>query len=111
MLRGENATPCVAAKFYKSVVHSVLLNGSETWNLTQTVLAWLEGFQIRAAYGMGRKHKPQKGLFGKWKYPSTKDVLEECDLHPVKDNIDTGCSTIAMYVANRPILQECQEGE
>jgi hypothetical protein len=40
-----------------------------------------------------------------------KDVLEECDLHPVKDYIDTSCSTIAMYVVNRPILQECQEGE
>jgi hypothetical protein len=111
VLRGENATPRVADKLYKAVVQSVLLYGSKTWNLTQTVLARLEGFHIRAAYGMARKHKPRKGLFGKLKYPSMKDVLEECDLHSVKDYIDTGCSTIAMYVVNRPILQECQEGE
>ena len=39
VLRGENATPRVAAKFYKAVVQSVLLYGSETWNLTQTVVA------------------------------------------------------------------------
>ena len=111
VLRGENVAPHVAAKFYKTVVQSVLLYGSETWNLTQTVLARLEGFHIRIAYGMARKHKPRRGLFGNWIYPSTKDVLEECGLHPVKDYIDTRRSTITMYVVNRPIFWECQEGE
>jgi hypothetical protein len=66
VLRGENAAPRVAAKFYKAVVQSVLLYGSETWNLTETVLARLEGFHIRAAYRMARVHKPWKGLFGNW---------------------------------------------
>jgi hypothetical protein len=89
----------------------VLLYGSETWNLTETVLARLEGFHIHAAYRMAQVHKPCKGLFGKWEYPSTKDVLKQCGLHPVKDYIDTSCSTIAMYVVNRPIFRECQEGE
>jgi len=77
--------PCVAAKFYKAVVQSVLLYGSETWNLIETVLARLEGFHIHAAYQMVWKHKPCKGLFGNWIYPSTKDALEECGLHSVKD--------------------------
>ena len=58
VLRGKNATPCVAAKFSKAVVQYVLLYRSKTWNLTQSVLAQLEGFHIRAAYGMARKHKP-----------------------------------------------------
>ena len=51
VLQGENAAPRVAAKFYKykAVVQSVLLYGSETWNLIETVLARLEGFHIRAA--------------------------------------------------------------
>jgi hypothetical protein len=98
-------------KFYKAVVQSVLLYGSKTWNLSQTMLARLEGFHTRAAYGMARKHKPCRGLFGNWIYPLTKDVLEECGLHPVKDYIDTHRSTIAMYVVNRLIFWECQEGE
>jgi hypothetical protein len=72
VLRRENAAPRVAAKFYKAVVLSVLLYGSKTWNLTETVLAWLEGFHIRAAYRMAQKHKPRTGLFGNWIYPSTK---------------------------------------
>jgi len=111
VLRGENAAPCVAAKFYKAVVQSVLLYGRKTWNLTQTVLARLEGFHIHDAYRMAREHKPRKGLFRNWIYPSTKDVLEECGLHPMKDYINTRHSTIAMYVVNRPIFWECQEGE
>ena len=60
------------------MVQSVLLYGSETWYLTKAVLAQLEGFHVRATYKMAQKYKPRKGLFGKWKYPSTKDVLEEC---------------------------------
>jgi hypothetical protein len=75
------------------------------------MLTWLEGFHIHAAYKMAWVHKPQKGLFGKWVYPSTKDVLEECGLHLVKDYIDTRHSTIAMYVVNRPLFLECKEGE
>jgi hypothetical protein len=51
VLIGENATPRVTTKFYKAVVQSVLLYGSKTWNLIQTVLAQLEGFHIHAAYG------------------------------------------------------------
>jgi hypothetical protein len=70
---------------YKSVVQSVLLYGSKTRNLTKAMLARLEEFHTRAIYGMVQVHKPHKGLFGKWEYPSTKDVLEECDLYPMKD--------------------------
>ena len=42
----RNTTPRVAAKFYKAVVQSVLLYGSETWNLSRAVLAQLEGFHV-----------------------------------------------------------------
>ena len=111
VLRAENTTPRVAAKFYKAVVQSVLLYGSETWNLSRAVLAQLEGFHVRAAYKMARKHKPRKGLFGKWQYPSTKDVLAECGLHSVEEYIRSRRSTIATYVVNRPLYLECKEGE
>ena len=46
------------------------------WNLTKAVLTRLEGFHICTAYEMAWVHKPCKGLFGKWEYPPTKDVLE-----------------------------------
>ncbi len=61
VLQADNTPPKVSAKFYKAVVQSVLLYGSETWNVTQTTLARLEGFHIRAAYQMAKEHKPRKG--------------------------------------------------
>jgi hypothetical protein len=60
---------------------------------------------------MARKYKPCKGLFGKWKYPSAKDVLEECGLHLVEEYIQTRRTTIAMYVVNHPLYLEYKEGE
>ncbi len=111
VLRAENTSPRVAAKFYKAVVQSVLLYGSETWNLSRAVLAQLKGFHIRAAHKMARKYKPRKGLFGKLEYPSRKDVLAECCLHSVEEYIQHRRSTIAMCVVNRPLYLECKEGE
>jgi hypothetical protein len=43
VLQADNTPPKVSAKFYKAVVQSILLYGSETWNLTKTALARLEG--------------------------------------------------------------------
>jgi hypothetical protein len=111
VLHAENATPQVAAKFYKAVVQSGLLYGCKTWNLTKAVLVQLEGFHVRAAYKMARKYKPRKGLFGKWKYPLTKDVLEECGLHLVEEYIQTHGTMIAMCVVDWTLYLECREGE
>jgi len=60
VLQADNTPPKISAKFYKAVVQSVLLYGSESMNLTKTALARLEGFHIRAAYRMAKKHKPRK---------------------------------------------------
>jgi hypothetical protein len=61
VLTADNTLPKVSAKFYKEVVQSVLLYGSETWNLLTTALAQLEGFHTCAAYRMAKKHMPKKG--------------------------------------------------
>ena len=58
VLRKENAPPRVSAKFYKAIVQSVLLYGSETWVLSTAALARLEGFHLRAAYRMAKEHVP-----------------------------------------------------
>ena len=111
ILRGENVGPRIAAKFYKAVVQAVLLYGSETWNLTKSALARLEGFHIRAAYKMARKHRPKRGANGIWVYPKTADVLEECGMLTLAEYIQVRRQTIATYVATRPIFTACVEGE
>jgi hypothetical protein len=111
VLRRENVEPRVAAKFYKVVVQAVLLYGSETWNLTKAALALLEGFNIRAAYKMAKRHCPRRRANGVWEYPRSKDVLEECDLRIITEYIRKRRDTIAIYVATRPILEACRQGE
>jgi hypothetical protein len=61
VLRKENAPPRVSAKFYKAIVQSILLYGSETWVLSPATLTRLEGFHIRAAYKMAKEHVPRRG--------------------------------------------------
>ena len=108
VLRRENAPPRVSAKFYKAIVQSVLLYGSETWVLSPAVLARLEGFHIRAAYRMAKEHVPRRGPNQQWVYPSSDAVLEECGMHTIGHYIDVRRETIAKYVVGRSIFAECQ---
>ena len=89
----------------------MLLYGSETWVLLTTALASLEGFHIRAAYRMAVRHKPRRGPGHGWIYPKSKDVLEECGMSTLEEYITVRRQTIAVYVATRPILTECRQGE
>jgi hypothetical protein len=111
VLTVDNTPPKVSAKFYKAVMQSVLLYGSETWNLMTTPLAWLEGFHIRAAYRMAEKHKPKKGPHHEWVYLRSFDALQECGMATILHYIDVRRATIFQYVVNWPIYKACREGE
>jgi hypothetical protein len=111
VLQADNTPPKVSAKFYKAVVQSVLLYGSETWNLTQTALARLEGFHIRAAYQMAKEHKPRKGPNHVWIYPATSDVLKECGMNSIAHYIGVRREKIFRYMVNRPTHDSCTAGE
>ena len=111
VLRGENASPRVVGFFYKAVVQSILLYGSESWVLGPQLLARLEGFHIRAAWRMAKVHKPRRGLNGVWIYPQTADVLEEVGLESIEEYIRRRRQTIVAYVVDRPIFQTCMRGE
>ena len=92
-------------------MQSVLLYGSEMWNLTKTALAQLERFHIRAAYRMAKKHKPMRGPNHVWVYPSTSNVLKECGMHSIAHYIGVRRETIFQYVVDRPIHKSCTEGK
>ncbi len=108
VLRRENAPPRVSAKFYKAIVQSVLLYGSKTWVLSPAFMARLEGFHIRAAYRMAKRHVPRRGTNHQWVYPSLEAVLGECGMHTIQHYIDVQRETIAQYVVGRSIFAECQ---
>jgi hypothetical protein len=111
VLRGENTPPTVAAKFYLGIIQAILLYGSKTWVISLQAMARLEGFHIRAAWRMAQKHKLRRGPQKEWVYPKSEDVLRECGMKSIAEYIQIRRQTIAVYVATRPILQECRQGE
>ncbi len=112
VLRAENVPPWVAARFYKAVVHAVLLYVSEMWVLLTAALASLvEGFHIRAAYRMAARHKLRRGPGKRWIYLKSTDVLKECGMSTLEEYITVRRQTIAVYMATRPILIKCRQGE
>jgi hypothetical protein len=111
VLRGENVMPRVATKFYKVVIQAILLYGRETWNLSASALARLEGLHIRVAYRMAWEHRLRQGPNHVWIYPKSADVLEECGMRTIAEYIHKRGNTIAIYVATRPILVACREGK
>jgi hypothetical protein len=110
VLRAENASPRVCGMFYKATVQAVLLYGSETWSLTTVALKSLEGFNLRAAWRMARKHKPCRQPDRSWTYPETSDVMEEVGLHPIAHYVEVRRQTIARFIVNRPIFECCVGG-
>ena len=109
VLHKENAPPRVSTKFYKAIVQSILLYGSETWTLSPAALARLEGFHIHAAYRMAKEHVPRRGPHQQWVYPPSDKVLEECGIHTIEHYIDVRRETIAKYVVDCSIYAECKE--
>jgi hypothetical protein len=111
VLTADNTSPKLSTKFYRAVMQSVLLYGSKTWNLSTTALAQLEGFQIRAAYRMAKKHKPKKRPHHGWVYLWSCNILQECSMATILHYIDVRRATIFQYVVDRLIYELCREGE
>ena len=106
VLRSENASPRVCGMFYKATVMSVLLFGSESWNLPPSAIKCLEGFNLRAARrmtGMMPREEPD----GSWTYPSTEEVLEAAGLYTIDHYIKVRRNTILKFIIDRPIHSLC----
>jgi hypothetical protein len=109
MIRSENASPRACNVFYKATVQSILLFGSETWNLLPVSLKSLEGFHIRAAWCMAGKG-PMKLSEGTWSHPNSAAVLEKVRLKTIAHSIGVQRQHIASYIVDKPIFQSCVDG-
>jgi hypothetical protein len=59
---------------------------------------------------MAQVHRPKRVARNRWLYPKTSDVLEECGMATMQQYIQKPRATIAIYIADRPILKACQQG-
>jgi len=95
----------------KAMVQAILLFRSKTQNITSTMQNRLEGFQIRAAYHMVSKNKPQQMPGGEWRYPASDKVLEEARMHTITHYVEVRRQTISKYIVNWPIFIFCRDEE
>jgi hypothetical protein len=108
-IRAENASPRACGIFYKATVQSILLFGSETWNLLPQSLKCLEGFHKRAAWCMAGK-RPTKLPDSTWTYPNSAAVLDKVGLKTISHYIGVHRQHIASYIVDKPIFQTCMDG-
>jgi hypothetical protein len=109
MIRAENASPRACGIFYKATMQSILLFGSETWNLSPQSLKCLEGFHKRANWRMAGK-RSTKLPDGTWTYPNSAAVLDEVGLKTIAHYIGVRRQHIASYIVDKPIFQTCMDG-
>ena len=94
--------------FYKTIVQSVLLYGSETWVLTRKMLTALESFHHHCARAITRRFIHQNAD-GTWTHPNTSETLQAASLFPITEYIRRRRETILPYANSRWIYRQCQQ--
>jgi hypothetical protein len=103
-----DANPKVLATFYKAIIQSILLYGSETWTISKTIMNKLNNFHRRCArYITGRHIKMLDN--NTWEYPSSKETLEKAGLLTIDKYILKRKMTVTAYVQSTEIYTECIE--
>jgi hypothetical protein len=105
VLRREGANTRVSGMFYKAVVQSVLLFGSESWVWSQSMVQTVEGFHNRVARRLSGKMPVL--IHGTWVYPPIAEALEAAALFPIERYIASRRGTVHTYVQRRPIYEIC----
>jgi len=108
VLAREGADARISAMFYKAVVQSVLLYGSETWVVTPAVLKVLEGFHHRAARRLSGRQPRYLPREGSWFYPPIEEALEAAGMYTIEHYINVRRNTLVGHIATRPILELCR---
>ena len=89
--------------FYKAIVQTVLLYGSESWVVAPQMLEVLKGFHHRVARKIPGK-MARRQADGSWVYPPIVDALEGVGLFPMDEYIRRRQNRMVQYLATRHIL-------
>ena len=97
--------------FYKAVVQTVLLFGSESWVLTPRIMGRLEGFHRLIARRLAGRAPVYLRREEQREYPPLGEAMEQAGLFSIEEYIDRRRNSVAEYVATRPIYAVCRELE
>jgi len=106
ILSRDSANYNIMGYFYKAIVQSVLLYGSETWVPTRRMILMLESFHNQCARSITRRFIRQNAD-GTWTYPDTASTLEAASLFPITTYIARRRQSILPYATSRSIYRKC----
>jgi hypothetical protein len=99
--------PRTMATFYKAIIQSVLLYGSETWVLTKRMMQNLRSFHQRCARHItGRNIRKDEGT-GEWICPDSETTLRVAGLWTIEEYIERRKRTVMKYARERYIYRRC----
>lgn len=95
ILKKETSSNKTMANFYKAVVQSVLLYGSETWALSDSDRTCLDTFHHQVARHLTHQHiRPDPLDPDKWILPNSSEVLASAGLKSISQYIEKRRSTL-----------------
>ena len=106
VLSSQGAEPRVMGYFYKAIVQSVLLYGSESWVISIHQKQQLNSFHNRVARYITGRHIRELDD-GSYYCPPTSEVLEAAGLYPLETYIERRRQTVTAQVTTRPIYERC----
>jgi hypothetical protein len=111
ILRWEGATPRISAMFYKAVVQTVLIFGSESWVLDPSMLGKLEGFNQQIARRLTSRAPVYLRSEGTCQYQPLGNAMEEAGVYSMDEYINRCRNKMVDYVTTRTIYTMCHETE
>jgi len=104
----EGADARVSGYFYKAVVQSVVLYGSETWTLDQAKLNALRGLHNRLTRNIAHKRGTRDPRTGEWSYPPIADAQKIAGIFPMEHYLSARQRSFVDQVSVRPIAGLCR---
>jgi hypothetical protein len=95
--------------FYKVIVQSTLLYGSEKWDVTIKVVKALSGFHHQVARRLSGHIPRYLRREDQWVYPPIEGTLAVTSLVLIEESVTAWQNRLAEHIATRPILELCQD--
>ena len=106
VLQSEGVNPKVMGYFYKAIVQAVLLYGSESWTVSESIIRQFRSFHARVVRYLCQRHIRQLPD-GTWECPPTAEVLEDAGLESIDEYIRRRRATVRRYIRGQPIYEAC----
>jgi hypothetical protein len=111
VLSCKGADPWTSAMFYKAIVQSTLLYGSEMWDVTIKVVKALSGFHHQVARRLSGCMPRYLRREDEWVYPPIEGALVVTGLVSIEESVTARQNRLAKHIASHPILELCQGEE